>query len=122
MNINPLPEFRMDRACGLVNGKFSVCRSCLEGIASGDVRIKISYPEQIVQYATRSGFPSYFLHIECFINQPVDYIKQGRTAWKTWEPCPPFVLSKIKIDAKMKSPEASIEMLKAYSDDITIIK
>jgi hypothetical protein len=44
--------------------------------------VKVSYPSVIVQYAARTGVPSFFMHPECFSTYPVDFIRMGKTAYK----------------------------------------
>jgi hypothetical protein len=48
----------------------------------GELRVKVSYPSVIVQYAARTGVPSFFMHPECFSTYPVDFVRIGKTAYK----------------------------------------
>lgn len=64
--------------------KESTCRSCGSAVDAGLIRVRLSYPSINVQYATRSGSPSFCLHPECLYVAPVDYEKTGSSAWKAW--------------------------------------
>ncbi len=65
-----------------VTVKGGKCRSCSQSLTIGEPRVKVSYPNVIVQYAARIGVPSFFMHPECFSTYPVDFIRVGKTAFK----------------------------------------
>jgi len=54
------------------------------------MRIHVGYPDITVQFDTRSGSPTFFMHCDCFQMAPVDYKKTGPNAWKEWAPVPFF--------------------------------
>ncbi len=62
--------------------KGGTCRSCSQCLNIGEPRVKVSYPNVIVQYAARIGVPSFFMHPECFSTYPVDFIRMGKSAYK----------------------------------------
>ncbi len=62
--------------------KGGVCRSCKETLDVGEPRIKVSYPNVIVQYAARVGAPAFFMHPKCFESNPVDFWRIGTAAYK----------------------------------------
>ena len=68
----------------------SMCRSCSTHIQVGKLRMQVSYPTKMVMYHERTGTPSLFLHLECFLHSPVTYVEEGRDAWKKWESCDPY--------------------------------
>ena len=65
-----------------VTVKGGKCRSCFQCLTIGEPRVKVSYPNVVVQYAARIGVPSFFMHPECFSTYPVDFIRIGKTAFK----------------------------------------
>jgi hypothetical protein len=83
---NYKPHFKIDIA-PIPGQKFSTCRSCNCKIREGCYRINISYPTKIIKYKERVGSPSFFLHLDCFADSPVDYIKTGKHSWRKWELC-----------------------------------
>jgi hypothetical protein len=73
--------------------KGGTCRSCRRVLNVGEPRIKVMYPNVIVQYAARVGAPAFFMHPECFESNPVDYWRMGTAAYKETMPVAGFSLS-----------------------------
>ncbi len=73
--------------------KGGVCRSCKDTLDVGEPRIKVSYPNVIVQYAARVGAPAFFMHPECFKLNPVDFWRIGTAAYKETMPVACFSLN-----------------------------
>ena len=53
----------------------------------------MAYPDVLVQYAVRSGSPSFFMHPACFATQPVDYSRIGAAAYKDTLPVQGFAVN-----------------------------
>ena len=70
-----------------------MCRSCGQTLSVGDARIKVAYPDVLVQYAVRIGSPSFFMHLACFATQPVDYSRTGANAYKDTLPVQGFAVN-----------------------------
>lgn len=73
--------------------KGGICRSCKQILNVGEIRIKVSYPNVIVQYAARTGSPSFYLHPSCFVTQPVDFWRIGPAAYKDTLPVQGFAVN-----------------------------
>ncbi len=87
-----LPYFTITRAPHK-RRQFARCRCCNEDIEFDKVRIQVSYPTKEVVYAERKGFPSFFVHLDCFVESPIDYEKSGKRAWKGLMKCDPFKIN-----------------------------
>lgn len=88
--------------------KDSTCRSCNRTILAERTRLKIAYPKVTVQYAERTGSPSFFMHLECFRDRPVDYVKDGANAWKSWRSIARFAYDMSQVGGLMRHPDAKI--------------
>ena len=73
--------------------KGGICRSCRQTLNVGEPRIKVTYPNVIVQYAARVGAPAFFMHPECFQSNPVDFLRIGTAAYKETMPVAGFSLN-----------------------------
>jgi len=104
-----LPQFTISKAPKPTKS-LSMCRSCSTHIQVGEKRIQVSYPTKFVHYHERTGSPSFFLHLGCFVRSPVGYIQEGRDAWKKWESCDPYqVKSLTGIETFSKDERKEIE-------------
>jgi len=72
--------------------KGGICRSCRQTLTVGEPRIKVMYPNVVVQYSARVGAPSFFMHPECFKSNPVDFWRIGTAAYKETLPVAGFSL------------------------------
>jgi len=70
-----------------------MCRSCKQTLNVGEARIKVAYPNVIVQFAARVGSPSFYMHPSCFETQPVDFLQMGSTAYKETLPIQGFAVN-----------------------------
>ena len=52
--------------------------------------MQIAYPTKLILYKERTGSPSFFVHFNCFLSAPVNYVQEGSEAWTKIEPCDPF--------------------------------
>jgi len=73
--------------------KGGTCRSCGQTLNVGEARIKVSYPNVVVQYAARTGSPSFYMHPTCFETQPVDFWQIGSAAYKDTLPVHGFAVN-----------------------------
>jgi len=73
--------------------KGGTCRSCGQALNVGEARIKVSYPNVVVQYAVRTGSPSFYMHPACFETQPVDFWRIGSAAYKDTLPVHSFAVN-----------------------------
>lgn len=108
-----LPQFTMSRAQSA--GNQGTCRSCDQSIAAGEVRVKIEYPTKLVIYATRTGSPSFYIHLDCLVENPVDYVKSGVKAWKSWTSISKFEIKTIKVSMK-NADESVAKLLERYTN------
>jgi hypothetical protein len=90
------------------SAKVSTCRSCSRPILVEQTRVKIAYPLITVQYAERSGSPSFFMHLECFRDRPVDYVKDGAHPWKNWYPIDHFAYHTSQVEGLVRYPDAKV--------------
>ena len=89
------PQFSISRA-PLPTRFLSTCRSCSSHIAVGDLRMQIAYPTKLILYKERTGSPSFFVHFNCFLSAPVNYVQEGSETWtKIESACEPY-----KVDIK----------------------
>jgi len=95
------PQISVDRS-----EKTSTCRSCNRAISAETPRVKIAYPQIIVKYAERTGIPSFFMHLECFRDRPVDYIKDGPHPWRSWQQIKRFAYQQSQIAGLERCPDA----------------
>ena len=72
--------------------KGGLCRSCGQTLNVGEPRVKVAYPNVIVQYSNRTGSPSFFMHPACYESNPVDFWRIGHAAWKETVPIKGFAL------------------------------
>lgn len=87
--------------------KVSTCRSCSRPISADTPRVKIAYPQVIIKYVERTGTPSFFMHLECFRDRPVDYIKDGPHPWRNWQPIKRFSCQQSQIAGLEHYPDAA---------------
>ncbi len=73
--------------------KGGICRSCRQTLIVGEPRIRVMYPNMIVQYSARIGAPSFFMHPKCFETNPVDFWRIGTAAYKETTPIAGFSLN-----------------------------
>ena len=73
--------------------KGGTCRSCGQTLNVGEARIKVSYPNVVVQYAARTGSLSFYMHPICFETQPVDFWRIGSAAYKETLPVQGFAVN-----------------------------
>ena len=73
--------------------QFARCRCCNEDIEFDTFRIQVAYPTKEVFYTERKGSPSFFVHLDCFVESPMDYQKSGKGAWKDVIKCDPFKIN-----------------------------
>lgn len=72
--------------------KGGTCRSCSQTLNAGEPRIKVAYPNVIVQYNLRTGSPSFYMHPACYETNPVDFWRIGPSAYKETIPINGFAL------------------------------
>ncbi len=87
-DVSPKRVFRLEATV-----KGGTCRSCGQKLNVGEARIKVSYPNVIVQYAARTGSPSFYMHPTCFETQPVDFWRIGSAAYKDTLPVHGFAVN-----------------------------
>ena len=100
------PQISVDRS-----EKTSTCRSCSRSIAAETPRVKIAYPQVVIKYVERTGSPSFFMHLECFRDCPVDYIKDGPHPWRNWQPIKRFSYQESQIAGLDRCPDAAAVLL-----------
>lgn len=61
-----------------------------------------------MQYVERTGSPSFFMHLECFRDHPVDYIKDGAHPWKSWQPINHFTHRASQVEGLANYPDAKV--------------
>ena len=86
----------------------STCRACSRSILAGKTRVKIAYAQVVIQYSDRAGTPSFCMHLECFRDRPVDYIKDGVHAWKNWQSIKQFLYRMSQVEGLAEHPEAKV--------------
>lgn len=116
-----LPYFTVTRT-PKIKRKCAQCRSCNKDIEFDEVRIQVAYPTKVVCYEERKGSPSFFVHLDCFIDSPMDYEKSGKRAWKDVIECDPFKMNEknllISGDFSKDSCEEIREQLNTDSKEI----
>ncbi len=73
--------------------KGGTCRSCNQTLNVREPRIKVAYPNVIVQYTARTGSPSFYMHPACYETNPVDFWRIGSSAYKETLPIHGFALN-----------------------------
>lgn len=73
--------------------KEGTCRSCKQVLEIGEPRVKVAYPNVVVQYYSRTGTPSFYMHPACYETNPVDFWQVGQAAYKETIPIAGFAVN-----------------------------